>query len=220
VLDLGCGEGYGSALLSRDALEVVGFDYSPAAISHATQTYGSRNLRFECGDARSLNFDSGQFDVVACFELIEHIQDDQTLLAAAARVLRPGGRLILSTPNALVDRLFDVVRREEYEYHVNLLTPGELRCRVRTHFCQVVLYGQSLRGNLLHALLKTADVWNLRHRFIRSANVQRAVARTLMGQPDVSVASTLHNFRFSRVLIRQSPSIVLMGRAPNRGDDG
>jgi 2-polyprenyl-3-methyl-5-hydroxy-6-metoxy-1,4-benzoquinol methylase len=212
VLDIGCGEGYGSAMLSRSAPEVVGVDYSPAAISHARQAYQGQNLRFESGDARQLTFSSGAFDAVTCFEVIEHIEDDESLLASVARVLRPGGWLILSTPNALVDVLFDAVRKEKYEYHVNSLAPRELARRVGRHFCQVKLYGQSRRGNLLHALLKTADVLNLRHRFIRSFHFQSTVARTLMGQPDLSAASTLRDFRFTRMLIRQSPTLLLTAR--------
>src|SRR6267143_3401980 len=67
VLDIGCGEGYGAALLSVQAAEVVGIDYSPAAIGHARSTYRRRNLRFVVADATRLDPAIGRFDVVTCF---------------------------------------------------------------------------------------------------------------------------------------------------------
>jgi len=209
VLDVGCGEGYGAALLAERAREVVGVDYSPAAIEHARAAYRAPNLRFERMDATALEPELGTFDVVTCFEVIEHLADDEALLAGIARVLAPGGSLVLSTPNALVDELFEAVGgHEHYAYHVNMLAPGALRRRVRAHFRDVRLYGQSVRRSGLHAALKTLDVLNLRHRLVRSRRVQASLVDALAASaPGASL-----DFRFSRVLVRQSPALLLVAR--------
>lgn len=102
VLDVACGEGYGSALLARTAAEVVGVDVSPEVIDHARSTYpGVANLRFDSGSATALALADASVDVVVSFETIEHLPraEQVLMLAEIARVLSPGGFLMLSAPN-------------------------------------------------------------------------------------------------------------------------
>ncbi|MDQ6920113.1 MAG: class I SAM-dependent methyltransferase [Candidatus Dormibacteraeota bacterium] len=209
VLDVGCGEGYGAAELAGRASAVVAVDYSPAAIAHAREKYQVPNLTFEVMDALELeNGRFTEFDLVTCFEVIEHIEDGRRLMAGLARAVRPGGRLYLSTPNRLVDRLFETVGGHDTTvYHINLMTPRALRALARRHFDSVALYGQSVRGNRLHACMKAMDVANLRHRFVRSARLQRKIVTGLMNQP---AHASEADFRFSRLLVRQAPQTVLV----------
>ena len=210
VLDVGSGEGYGAALLAEHAQEVVGVDYSPAAVEHATATYRLPNLSFRIAEATELPDELENFDVVTCFEVIEHITDAAGLVRNLRRALRPGGVLVLSTPIRLVDVLFEQVGgRDPYEYHVNVLSPADLRRLVRPHFGHVSLYGQSIRGSVLHSVFKALDVLNLRHRLVRSRRVQGTVGEAL-GKPGPGTPPT---FQFSRLLVRQSPHIVLVGHA-------
>lgn len=211
VLDVGSGEGYGSATLAQVALSVLGIDYSPVAVEHARRTYPLPNLRFEIGDALELGGElSGRFDVVTCYEVLEHLAEDNRLMAGLARTLRPGGLLYLSTPNALVDRLFEAVGgHSANHYHVNLMSPRSLRELGERHLSDVTVYGQHLRGNSLHALLKALDFANLRHRVVRSGRLQRTLAIGLMGQPE---APSAEEFRFSRRLVRQAPLLLLTAR--------
>ena len=97
------------------------------------------------------------------------------------------------------------------EYHVKLLAPADVRRLVDRYFRDVTLYGQSLRGNALHTVLKSLDVFNARHRLVRSVRVQRAVAASVMGESRPTGRSS---FRFSRRLVRQSPITVVV--AANR----
>ncbi len=97
VLDVTCGDGYGSAILAGVALSVVGVDVDEGAIAHARETYDLKNLRFLRGNATDLPLENASVDVVVSFETIEHIREHAQFVAEIRRVLRPGGWLIVST---------------------------------------------------------------------------------------------------------------------------
>lgn len=102
VLDVACGEGYGSHILAGAATSVVGLDIDVPTLAHASQTYAaSSNLVFGCGSGTCIPLSDASLDAVVSFETIEHLdQADQVkLLAEISRVLTPTGVLILSAPN-------------------------------------------------------------------------------------------------------------------------
>ena len=101
VLDAACGEGYGTALLGAKAAEAVGVDIDAGSIRHAQSTYGSATIRFVEGSCTELPLPDASFDVVVSFETIEHLDaaDQPPMLAEFARVLKPEGLLIISSPN-------------------------------------------------------------------------------------------------------------------------
>ncbi|MEO8507242.1 MAG: class I SAM-dependent methyltransferase [Betaproteobacteria bacterium] len=102
VLDVACGEGYGSALLAAVAADVIGVDIADEAVAHARTVYAARpNLRFEQGSAAALPLVDGTVDVVVSFETIEHLPavEQPRMLAEVARVLKSDGLLLLSAPN-------------------------------------------------------------------------------------------------------------------------
>ena len=102
VLDVACGEGYGSALLTDTAADVVGIDIDAATIAHAGSKYAHRrNLRFVQGSVIALPIPSASVDAIVSFETIEHVDADEQrqMIAEFARVLAPQGLLVLSSPN-------------------------------------------------------------------------------------------------------------------------
>lgn len=140
VLDVACGEGYGSALLATVARSVVGIDNSDEAISHAVASYGeARNVAFKIADvARAIPLDSGSIDVIVSFETLEHFDEQEAFIAECRRILRPEGILLLSTPN-----------REVYlggegtnEFHKRELSRSELAELLGATFANVVIGGQ------------------------------------------------------------------------------
>lgn len=150
VLDLACGEGYGSALLARVAHSVVGVDISAEAVSHASSTYARGNLAFRLGSASSLEFLDGVFDVVVSFETIEHLIEQGQMLAEIRRVLRPEGFLLISSPNRPV---YAEERDERNEFHVKELDMDEFNALLRERFPAIRYFGQRvLMGSVIQPL--------------------------------------------------------------------
>lgn len=100
VLDLGCGSGYGSALIAEGARDVVAVDVSPDAVRYAAEHYARPNLDHQLiRPGQALPFADASFDVVLSFQVIEHVVDDAAYVAEAKRVLRNSGILMVITPN-------------------------------------------------------------------------------------------------------------------------
>jgi SAM-dependent methyltransferase len=100
VLDMACGEGYGSSVLARTARSVVGVDGNPEAHEHARLRYTDPGLSFEWGAVETYG-EPGSFDAVVFLQTIEHVVDPGAVLGHFARILRPGGVAYVSTPNVL-----------------------------------------------------------------------------------------------------------------------
>ena len=99
VFDAGCGSGYGSAELAKTGASVTGADVSGEAVAYAREHFGAQGIRFIEAPCESLPFEPESFDLVTAFEVIEHLEHWQELLTEANRVLKPGGVLLVSTPN-------------------------------------------------------------------------------------------------------------------------
>ncbi|MET4430579.1 class I SAM-dependent methyltransferase [Mycolicibacterium sp. 624] len=99
VLEAGCGEGYGADLLADVAHRVVGLDYDESAVAHVRSRYPRVDMRH--GNLAELPLADGEVDVVVNFQVIEHLWDQGQFVTECARVLRPGGALLMSTPNRI-----------------------------------------------------------------------------------------------------------------------
>jgi SAM-dependent methyltransferase len=99
VLEAGCGEGYGADLLAGTARLVVGLDYDELTAGHVGKAYP--RVRAVRGNLAALPVASSIVDVVANLQVLEHLWDQEGFLAACRRVLRPGGRLLITTPNRI-----------------------------------------------------------------------------------------------------------------------
>lgn len=140
VLDVACGEGYGSALMARSAAYVTGADISPTAIEHARAQYaGHANLEFREADCAALPFADASFDVVVSFETLEHIEAQEAFLDEIRRVLRPGGVVAISCPNKAE---YSDKRDHINEFHVRELYRDELAALIRARFPHAAWYGQ------------------------------------------------------------------------------
>jgi ubiquinone/menaquinone biosynthesis C-methylase UbiE len=107
VLDLGCGTGEMAAALMCRGYEVWGLDIAEPMIHYARQRCGSD--RFWVGDIEHLPFRDSTFDAVVCLGVIEYLDMDERTLHEMWRVLKPGGRAVVSTPSA-ISPVYHVVR--------------------------------------------------------------------------------------------------------------
>lgn len=140
VLDIACGEGYGSAILAGRAARVTGADVSIEAVEHARRTYSSCGaLNFVQASATELPFPDATFDVVVSFETIEHLSEQERMVSELRRVLRTDGLLILSSPNRPV---YAELSAQRNEFHVRELDFSELDALLGAHFAHVAYFGQ------------------------------------------------------------------------------
>jgi SAM-dependent methyltransferase len=99
VLEAGCGEGYGADLIAGVARRVVAVDYDEAAVAHVRSRYPSVDVMR--ANLAELPLPDASLDVVVNFQVIEHLWDQTQFVNECARVLRPSGVLMVSTPNRI-----------------------------------------------------------------------------------------------------------------------
>lgn len=131
VLDVASGEGYGTALLSQVAKTVIGVEIDAQVVEAARREFGRDNLRYEQGNACSLPLQDAVVDVVVSFETLEHFGEQEQFLKEVQRVLKPGGLLIISTPDRDAYSPFNVPPNP---FHVKELTALEFSKLIARHF--------------------------------------------------------------------------------------
>jgi len=142
VLDVGCGNGYGSYLMSKYAKEVIGIDISSKCIKYAEKNYKRENLKFILMDALELdkNFSSQFFDIIVAMEFIEHLNNPLKFLKIAYELLKERGGLILSTPNKEARKIKSKPWNPEHVQEFDLISLNNLLSQV---FPSVRIIGMS-----------------------------------------------------------------------------
>jgi 2-polyprenyl-3-methyl-5-hydroxy-6-metoxy-1,4-benzoquinol methylase len=149
VLDLGCGLGYGTAMLAAasPAERVLGVDADAAALEYATTIYGQAapGVEFRLCPAEALSeLPSASFDMVVAFEILEHLRDPQAVLSEIDRLLRPAGRIVVSVPN----RWVDATGRDPNPHHLHVYDGDTLRAQLERHFGLEAAFAQIAGGGL------------------------------------------------------------------------
>lgn len=136
VLDVASGEGYGTSVLGKTVARAVGLDLHAGAVEEAQKNYGNANVCFVQGDLLSAPeiLKGEQFDVVCCFQTIEHVEDHDAFLKSLSAVTKPGGVILVSTPNTHVFPSFN-------PYHVHELGYAEIQNLFKRNFQQFKIYG-------------------------------------------------------------------------------
>ncbi len=146
VLDIACGEGYGSNLIAQLAEAVIGVDIDQETIQKAKTKYQSQNLIFKHGSATSIPCEDSYFDIVISFETIEHLNEHIQMFTEIKRVLKPNGLLILSSPDKKLSDTFGISNK----YHVKELKKDELLNLAQRFFSfNKILVQQLIIGSLV-----------------------------------------------------------------------
>lgn len=142
VLDLASGEGYGCAILAEKAVDVTGVELDEEAVKHAASRYPLPNVRFIQGSITDVPIRGEKiFDVITCFEAIEHIEEHEKLLMEVKRLLKEKGLFIISSPNKL---LYSDQTGYKNPYHVMELYFDEFRELLAKYFPYVCFLGQKV----------------------------------------------------------------------------
>jgi SAM-dependent methyltransferase len=139
VIDIGCGEGYGSSILAGSASEVLGVDIAPEVVGHAERKYGTENLSFRVMDVNRLEVPPQSFDLAVSFQVAEHLADATGYFSEIARVLAPEGVALLSTPNRLT--ISQGSETPINPFHLREFTPEEFRSALDGYFETVEVKG-------------------------------------------------------------------------------
>ena len=139
VLDIACGEGYGTALLAQTARRVIGIDIDIATVVHAAAQYARPNLRYIAGDARGIPLAAASVDIVVSFETLEHFSEQEAFLAEIRRIMRPDGVLVISTPDSDV---YSPVGGAANTYHLRELSREEFGRLLSRQFRHVTVSAQ------------------------------------------------------------------------------
>ena len=137
VVDMACGEGYGSDVLARSAASVVGVDANPEAHEHARLRYVRPNLRYERDLVESF---AEPCDAVVFLQTIEHVQDAGAILEHFKSMLSSGGVAYVSTPN-LLTLAPPGAEKSDNPWHVREYRAAEFRELCEAHFDRVEMLG-------------------------------------------------------------------------------
>ena len=142
VLDFGCGTGYGTAMMAEVAARVTGLDIDAAALTWAAGTHRNPRLTFERHADLGATLPAASFDLITCFEMIEHVDHatQKAAVASMARLLRDDGTLVISTPNPAVTALYGA-----NPYHLREMNEAELGELLHPHFQHVKILRQHVR---------------------------------------------------------------------------
>lgn len=148
VLDLACGEGYGTNLMSEYASGIIGIDISETTINHARTKYRKDNLNFICASAIKTTLDNHSVDVVVSFETIEHLVEQEEMLVEILRVLKPKGLLIMSSPDK---KFYSDLTGHINSFHLKELYFHEFKGLLKKYFVnQYFLHQRIVYGSIIN----------------------------------------------------------------------
>ncbi len=132
VLEVGCGEGYGIAILAPKAEEYVAIDKFQTSLDQYEHQFP--HLSFTQTSVPPLKYPDNHFDYIVSFQVIEHIEEDVRLIEEMSRVLKPGGVMVMTTPNIKMS----LTRNP---WHIREYTVQELTNILRKYFSDVNMKG-------------------------------------------------------------------------------
>ncbi|MFN2460044.1 MAG: class I SAM-dependent methyltransferase [Candidatus Velthaea sp.] len=162
ICELGSGTGWLTSILGSVG-DATGVELSTVAVEKARARY--QHVDFVCADALTWDHPRHVFDVVVSHESIEHVDDQQRYVDLCCGLLKPGGLLVLTTPNARTVAAIPAALRS-HQPHENIMTAAQLRRLLRTHFPDIRITTSILAGG-------TSGVYRL----VSSVRLRKVVRR-------------------------------------------
>jgi 2-polyprenyl-3-methyl-5-hydroxy-6-metoxy-1,4-benzoquinol methylase len=179
VLDAACGSGYGSDILAIKAKQVTALDFSDHAINYAQKNYPKSNIVFKKVDLnKKIDLADNSIDVIVSFETLEHVLNQDSMLGEFKRVLKPEGKLIISTPDN------DIISggiKSDNPYHVKELSKDQFISLIGKYFSLIELYDQGILTELpfwkrfLKKFRKITFLRKLKQRLMKFLGLEKAV---------------------------------------------
>lgn len=175
VLDVACGVGYaGPMFIKSGAISYNGVDINEKLVGYAKDNYASEVIRYSVGDICTFKIDK-QFDMISCFETIEHVKNYAAAINNLQSLLKPGGLLFISSPNRPVTspKCNTLNDRPSNEFHIQEFIPEELLLLLSEK-------GFSADKNNLYGQRQRKKVYRNRY--------YRKIIYTLLGNPDIKTS--------------------------------
>jgi len=170
VLDAACGSGYGSEILATKAKQVIALDFSDHAIKYAQKNHSKKNIIFKKADLNEkIELADNLVDIVISFETLEHILNQDIMLSEFKRVLKPDGKLIISTPD---NDIISGGLKSDNPFHVKELNKIQFLLLIENFFSLIELYGQGILTKL--------PFWKMSLKKFRRITFLRKVKQRLM----------------------------------------
>jgi ubiquinone/menaquinone biosynthesis C-methylase UbiE len=142
-LEVGCGDGFWTNRLRNSSKKLYSIDLSKSRIINAKKRTKNK-VNILIADARRIPFKDNFFDTVCAFEIIEHLpnySDHYTFLKEVKRILKPGGKLLITTPNKIIFKIYCLLSKEKHSTHFSELTYFQFRNLLKKYFF-VEIYGK------------------------------------------------------------------------------
>lgn len=170
VLDIACGAGYAAPILiEAGARNYNGVDLNADLVKHASATYGSPEIHYTQGNICTFA-SSTKFDLITCFETIEHVPEFRPAIANLITLMRSGGVLLISSPNRPISssKAKTLSDKPSNKFHTQEFTPAELLTELRS----------------AGFVVDENNIFGQRQRPTYATTLQRKIARLLRGNPD------------------------------------
>jgi|GEM_PF-924750 len=220
VLDLASGEGYGTCILSEKAAYVVGVEIDGNTVAHAKSTYKKENIEFKTGSILDIPIKGEKiFDVVICFEAMEHVKEQDTLFSEIKRLLKDDGFLLVSTPNK---EIYSDDSGYCNPFHQKELRYDEFSDFLKKYFLNTCIFGQrTFSGSLIYppSVAKSGSCSDF---FIKRSNDQFSFTEETDKKPSyfIALASDIEisrkNIQKSYLIDRSNTEITLLNNQINQ----
>lgn len=178
VLEIGCGEGYGTYYLRDHVPGITGLDISEETVEHANSKYKDHKCQFSVFNGEIIPFEDNHFDAIVSFQVIEHVIDVEKYLKEIYRVIKKDGVFMLTTPNR-VYRLRPG-QKPWNRFHLREYSCDGLEEVLRANFSNVKMSGIRGKDEIQNIEINRVQQSNLKYIFRKIENLVPKIIRKIL----------------------------------------